>query len=273
MTRRVSIHGYMRKRALATCLLVLAWPGTASAAAPTPPASSDARSGSEEVLDEVTVEARRRGQRKPQQSFDWLARLVGEYTIDGYVLPDPDGLTSHSRDARGHALCVGFGFGPAVQCEVRIRWPDVTGPDGEEVPGGVSTLDGATMLFGFNLGSYSDPMNKNIRSYAGTDPESFTIAHILVDNKGVAEGGSGFRMGTDTMTSRAPCVAIPENCQRLVRIIVPGDRAPVEMRIDLEIDGAVAMRYDFLLHRIEDSPAVVYGRKPTKEQKAKGKKK
>lgn len=271
MTRRESNRRSMRKEALATCLLVLAWPGMALAAAAMPPASPEARRR-EEVLDEVTVEARRRGQRKPQQSFEWLARLVGEYTIDGYVLPDPD-MTSSAREARGHALCVGFGFGPAVQCEVRIRWPDVTGPDGEDVPGGVSTLDGAMMLFGFNLGSYSDPMNKGARSYAGTDPESFTIAHFLVDNKGVAEGGSGFRVGTDTMTSRAPCVAIPENCERVVRIIVPNDLATVEMRIDLEIDGAVAMRYDFILHRVQESKAVVYGRKPAKEPKAKGKKK
>lgn len=255
----------MRREKLATCLLglALALPGAASAAGAAPPASQQARR--EEELDEVTVEGRRDRQRKPQQSFDWLARLVGEFTIDGYVHPDPYSTSGDAREAQGHALCVGFGIAPGVLCDLQVRWADVTDADGGEIPGGASTLDPAVMLFGFNLGAHADTMYGG-RQNAAADPDSYTIAHILVDNKGVAEGGSGFRAGTDTMMSRAPCVAIPMNCERVVRIIAPADLGTVEMRIDLEIEGEVAMRYDFVMRREADSKSVVFGRKPAKEQ-------
>lgn len=254
----------MHRDKLATCLsgLLLTLPCTAAAADAAAPASQQAPRADEE-LSEVVVEGQRVIQRKPQQSFDWLARLVGEFTIDGYVHPTPGDTSSDLQDVHGHALCVGFGIAPGVQCELRVRWPDATGPDGSEVPGGVSTLDPAVMLFGFNLGTHVDVMyGAPLRPGEAPDMDTYTIAHMMIDNKGVAEGGAGYRMGTDTMTSRSPCVAIPVDCERVVVIAVPADLQTVEMRIDLEIKKALAMRYKFVMHRVPDSESVVYGRKP-----------
>ena len=261
----------MRRAELAACLMgmTLALAGAAWAAAPASSASQQSRQ--QQQLDEVTVEGRRERQRKPQQSFDWLARLVGEFTVEGHVHADPDGSSGESREARGRALCVGFGVAPGVLCDLQVRWADMTGADGQSIPGGVSTLDPAVMLFGFNLGAHADPIHGG-RYNAAADPESYTIAHILIDSQGVAEAGSGFRAGTDTMTSRAPCVAIPANCERMVRIIAPDDLATVEMRIDLAIAGEVAMRHDFILNRVVDSKAVVFGREPVREKEAKRRK-
>lgn len=264
----------MRRAELAACLMgmTLALAGASWAAAPASSASQQVRQEREqEQLDEVTVEGRRERQRKPQQSFEWLARLVGEFTIQGHVQADPEGLSGESSEVSGHALCVGFGLAPGVLCELQVRWAEVTGADGEPLPGGISTLDPAVMLFGFNLGAHSDPMYGGPYN-AAADPESYTIAHILIDSQGVAEAGSGFRAGTDTMTSRAPCVAIPANCERMVRIIAPDDLATVEMRIDLAIAGEVAMRHDFILNRVVDSKAVVFGREPVREKEAKRRK-
>lgn len=261
----------LQRAELVACLLgmTLALAEAAGAAAPAPQASQQPRE--QQQLDEVTVEGRRERQHKPQQSFDWLARLVGEFTIEGHVLANPDGSSSESREAQGHALCVGFGVAPGVLCDLKVRWPEVTGADGAPVPGGVSTLDPAVMLFGFNLGAHADPIHGG-RYNAAADPESYTIAHILIDSRGVAEAGSGFRAGTDTMTSRAPCVAIPAGCERLVRIIAPDDLKTVQMRIDLAIDGDVALRHEFVLHRVVDSEAVVFGREPGSEKKGRKRK-
>lgn len=165
----------------------------AAAAETAQPASQQARQTDEE-LDEVHVQGRR-GRQSPQQAFDWLARLVGQFTIDGYVDPGPDGTSSRAQEPKGEAICVGFGIAPGVQCALRVRWAAATGPDGAEIPGGVSTLDPAVMLFGFNLGVNTDLLNGG-DPYVPPDPERYTIAHILVDNKGVAEGGAGYPLLT-----------------------------------------------------------------------------
>lgn len=235
----------------------------AAAAAATPAPDDEVA----EELDEISVEGLRERQRTPQLSFEWLSRLVGEFTIDGRIQANPNGSPGEARNAMGKALCVGFGAAPGVLCDLQVRWTEVTDRDGGRVPGGISTLDPAVMLFGFNLGSHSNPMSGSGRHNANADPESFTIAHALIDSRGVAESGTGYRAGTDTMTSRAPCIAISGNCERLVRIIAPEDLQTIEMRIDLQIDGEVATRYDLVMHRQEDSKVVVFGRKPEKEKR------
>lgn len=259
MSRHRSIAALVTR--LLALALALTLPGVAAAAGAVSPRSDRVE---QTELDEVTVEGRRERQRKPQQSFDWLARLVGAFTIDGSIQSYPHGASGDISEAHGHAVCVGFGIAPGVLCDLQVRWPEATDASGGPVPGGVSTLDPAVMLLGFNLGAHADPMRSG-RHYAASDPDSYTIAHFLVDNTGVAEGGAGFRAGTDTMTSRAPCVAIPIDCQRMVQISAPDDLQTIQMRIDLEIQGDVATRYEFVLRRDVESEAVVFGRKPEKE--------
>jgi len=245
----------MHRDELAICLLAmaLALPAIASAADAEPPPSQQTQPDNE--LDEVLVEGRRIRQKNPQQSFNWLARLVGQFTIGGYVDPTPGTSAEDRLDVRGQAICVGFGIAPGVQCELRALWPETTGRDGEEIPGGVSAFDPAVLLFGFNLaGEASD--------------ENYTIQHILVDNTGLAESGVGYRVGDDTVLSRSACAALPD-CERVMRITVNPDLDTVEMRIELQVRREAALRYNFVMTRVPDSQAVVYGRKAVREKKKK----
>ncbi len=233
---------------LATLLLALNLPASVSVAA----AAAGQRSDQE--LDEVLVEGRRGRQRSPQQSFEWLARLVGQFTIDGFVDPRGDGTLDDLVSVQGQATCVGFGIAPGVQCELRVRWPEVKGPNGEVLPGGASKLDPAVMLFGMHLGPEIDERN-------------YTIAHIMVDNEGVAESGAGYRIGADTVTYRSPCAEVPVDCEREVKIVAHADLETIDVRIEWRTEGSDGVLYDFVMHRVPDSKAVVFGRKPVEEKK------
>lgn len=245
----------MHRDELASCLIVMALtlPAMTSAADAEPPPSQQTRLNDE--LDEVLVEGRRIRQKNPQQSFNWLARLVGEFTIGGYVDPAPGNGLEHRLGVRGQAICVGFGMAPGVQCELRALWSEATGPDGEEIPGGVSRFDPAVLLFGFNLAGEASE-------------ENYTLQHIMVDNTGLAESGVGYRVGNDTMLSRSACAVLPD-CERVMRITVNPDLDTVEMRIELEVRRETTLRYNFVMTRVPDSKAVVYGRKPAREKKKK----
>lgn len=59
-------------------------------------------------------------------------------------------------------------------------------------------------------------------------------------------------------------MAIPTDCQRVVQISALDDLQTIQMRIDLEIQGDVIMRYELVLRRMA-SEAVVFGRKPEKK--------
>jgi len=237
----------MQRDALATCVLalMLTLPRMASAADAAAPQSPQAQPA-EEQLDEVIVTGQRSHPRDSQKTFTWLARLVGQFTIDGYVDPQARGNPEDFLKVQGRADCAGFGIGPGVQYALRVRWPERKGPNGEEIPGVALTLDPAVMLFGF-------------------DQADLSIRHILVDNKGVAEDGVGNYLNADTVLSRSPCVAIPANCERVVRITASPDLQTVEMRIELEVDHHKAVGYDIVMHRVPGSESVVYGRKPEKE--------
>jgi hypothetical protein len=173
---------------------------------------------------------------KPQQSFDWLARLVGSYTIGGQVDLRAGGNPEDLRPVDGQGTCIGFGLGPAVHCELQIRWSE---PAGEDIPGGVSTYDPAVMLFGFN-------------------GRTSGITYALVDSKGVAEGSSGTLISANTVRARRPCASLPGNCQREVHITAEPDLKVVRIRMDTEIDFRRVLSYQFVLNRVPGSPAVTF---------------
>lgn len=231
-------------------MLTPAVPGAVWPAAP-PLTPAPLAVPAEEQLDEVVVEGRRIRPRA-QDSFNWLARLVGEFTIDGDVDPAPEDTAGELLRVQGQASCYGFGIGPGVVCELRARWPG-PGPDGKEFPGSVSTLDPAVMLFGFEMG-------------AQASENQYSIQNILVDSKGVAESSTGLAGGANTYVFRSSCGAIAGNCERVTRISVR-DLQTVEMQMELQIDRAQAAHYRFVLRRVPDSEAVVYGRKPVNEDK------
>jgi hypothetical protein len=204
-------------------------------------------------LDEVIVEGRRVRKKRPswddyQQPFNFLARLVGQFVIEGSVDLHGQGNPEDLRRVAGRAHCIGFGSAPGVQCELNVLWPETRGAGGEEIPGGVSTLDPAVLLFGF-------------------EPVVPGISHVFLDNKGVADTAVGEMTSPNTMLSRSMCVGIPGNCERTVRITAEPDLSTVRMDIDLALDQQKSVSFAFVMQRMPDTSSVVYGRKQPREKK------
>jgi hypothetical protein len=251
--------------ALLVWLAALAWSvagsamsaGAAELQPDTPPpaaAPSGESPGPDEVeeLDEVFVEGRRivpkpRSFKELQKPFDWLARLVGEFDIDGNVDLRAQGRPEDLRNVTGRAYCVGFGHGPGVQCDLRVLWPETKGQDGEDIPGGVSTLNPAVMLLGF-------------------EPVLPGISYILVDSDGNADTAVGGMATADIMRSRSRCVDIAGNCERVTQITASPDLQSVELRIDLKIEHETAVQFTFVMRRVPGTDSVVFGRKQGKNK-------
>jgi len=218
----------------------------------------------------------------PTEGDVWLKRLVGRYRIEGMVhvvakgpcgqLP-PDPAQSENppppppvycESVKGMADCVAIGSGPGVQCILQINWPDmyetVYPPEDDvgvfNLPGGVANLAPAMALFGL-------------------DPGKSALNYLLVDQKGLSEGGEGFNSGS-RMVFRTPCVNWPtlrnamrpaspvhRTCERIMRIDARSDAKALFLSVDFEIDEDPFTRYDLTLRRVpqaqtsqtKDSPA------------------
>lgn len=256
----------------ATCLFTLALQlsGNAWAAQPAPsPPQAQAR---DRELSEVLVEGQRTKTKPPtfkqyQEPFNFLARLVGEYYVEGSVDLHAQGRSEDLRKVSGRAECVGFGMAPGVQCELRIRWPGTTGPNNEEIPGGLSTLNPAVMLFGFESADATlRPAGIGLRPQPGgaEEPRWPGISWILIDSKGIAEKAVGKMASPDTLQSRSKCTSMPGDCERVTLITAQPDLSVVDMDIDLVFDGQKSVSFLFELHRLPGSDSVVYGRKDKK---------
>jgi len=203
------------------------------AAAEDPPAQAD------EQLDEVVVSGTRlKSERNPQKVIDWMARLVGSFTFEGHVDLRGRGNAADLRPVQGTAICTGFGPAPAVQCELRVRWPEARGSNGEPIPGGLSYFDPAVIVYGF-------------------EPNRIGIRYMLVGSKGVSTSDLARLVG-DTLVSRKPCTDFPGDCQRLMRVTAAPDLRQVEMHIELQVDGVKALEYAFVMVRVPGSPSVVH---------------
>jgi len=222
------MNGFRRFAILPAFLAVAAFP-VFSAEPRTQPAE-------DEVLDEVLVSGQK-PEKSGQKVIEWMARLVGQFTFEGHVDLHGKGKSEDLLPVSGGSSCIGFGPAPAVQCEFRVRWPEVRGENGEELPGAVPNLDPAIILYGF-------------------EADRFGVRYMLVDNKGIAEGALGLIYG-DTLVSKAACVNIPGNCQKVVRITAAPDLKAVLMNIEIEIDYARALTYSFAMNRVPGSRSVV----------------
>jgi hypothetical protein len=244
-------------------ILALAAPGTASAADMGLAAQAPQGTSADDELDDVDVTALRDRNRyqNPQIYFNWLARLVGEFAVEGYVDITPRDAPRDVRTAQGKAICIGFGAAPGVQCKLRVRWPEGSGPNGADVPGGAATLDPAVMLFGFDVNAYNYSVGKSEQL-----PE-YSIKHVLVDNNGISESGIGIYQGADTVESRSDCAAVHLDCERVVRITANPDLMTVEMLITLTIEQHQAVRYVLLMNRVPGSKSLVFGRAPEDGQR------
>lgn len=235
---RVNALEHVARGICFTAVLLFAEHSAAAAPqSPAPPEPARQQADADEVLEEVVVDGRR-PVRKPQAILDWMARLVGEFTVAGKV-----DLHGHSEadllDVQGRSTCVGLGPGPAVQCELRIRWPEARGSGGEEMAGGVSNLDPAMMVFGF-------------------EPNRIGIRHMLVGSDGIADGAMGYLLSGDTLVTRAKCGGVAGACERMVQVIAEPDAQTVRMRIEVQIDLRKAVTIAFVMHRVPGSPSRVY---------------
>lgn len=231
MSARMVGMNTLRACAIALALLLPAVARTADA----PPASlprPTADSKPPDELGEVLVTGEK-PVNKVSELIPWLRRLPGTYSYEGYVdlngKDDPDGR----QKIYGVGECVGFGVAPGVQCEINVRWKEVRGPNGEEIPGGVSYFAPAMVLYGL-------------------EPDELGIRYLQVDNRGLAEGSTGVIVG-DTASFRTPCVDMPEGCQRIVRVTAEPESKVIDMQIDTEVNFEMQTRFRFLLRRLPET--------------------
>jgi hypothetical protein len=233
---------FPRKEAACSCVVAFALllsiagqaasPATAQPSA-TPPGSAAARKRDDE-LSEVVISAEK-PTRKPSDLIAWIRRLLGQYTIDGKVDLGGKGNPNERWTAVGTGTCIGFGVAPGVQCEMNVKWPAIPGPHGPEVLSGVSDLTPAMTLYAM-------------------EPDDIGIRYLQVNNKGLAEGATGFIIN-DTAEFKTPCVNAPPGCQRVVRITVASDSKVINMEIDTELNYELAARFNFKLRRVAEPQA------------------
>lgn len=208
-----------------------------------------------EYLDAIPVTAQ-------DEMGAWLMRLADRYRVEGagtFIAVEP-------FDVKGSADCAPVGAGPGIQCIFNIHWRDqfeinLLPPTGDEendprnehwyqgifnIPGGVSYLNPSMMLI-------------------GTEPHQQGLRFLLVDRKGLPEGGTGTIAG-NRATLRAPCVNAPvlflalnptrpfddrepASCERITRIDARPGSSVVHMAIDIEINGEVATQFQLTLRR------------------------
>ena len=89
---------------------------------------------------------------------------------------------------------------------------------------------------------------------------------MLVDSKGIAEGALGKVVG-DTLESEAPCVNVPGDCQRIVRITAAADLKVIETQVDIVVDLQRVVRFSFVQKRVPGSSAVVMPGEPGRSRR------
>ncbi len=173
----------------------------------------------------------------PVEMDVWLKRLVGRFSFEGVVQVPANGdcgapgasiLTMPCQTIKGTGDCVGVGTGAGVQCIFKISWLEiwtvVTSENGDAgsytsglVPGALPYLDPSMAMFGLH-------------------PLYPAINHLIVDNKGLAEGGLGASAGNRAIF-RTSCVNEPGilgGCERIFRIEAKADSSLLYMWIDVE---------------------------------------
>jgi len=224
------VSSHRATQGLRGLLLALAWlPATAMAAdaagpqasqLPPPPVSAD-----DLELSEILVTGAKKN-RNPESVLAWLRRLLGKFEYEGYVELRSDGAPQGRLPVRGNGECIGFGPGPGVQCLMRVTWPKVRGPNGEEVLGGASSLTPAMTLYGY-------------------DADFIAIHYQQVDKDGLADSGRGYLTG-NTLTTRAPCVYELAGCERVMHINAEPDGKLIQTQIDIEQNSNLVVRFLFV---------------------------
>lgn len=182
---------------------------------------------------------------------EWLLRLTDQYRVEGMGTVSAAAAFS----VKGNGDCAPVGDGPGVHCIFNIHWVDQfevnmdpdQGPVGVyNVPAGVSYLNPSMLLLGI-------------------DPPRRGMQFLLVDNKGLPEGGAATLAG-DRATLRTPCVnpralfqsmnpdrkfegRPPQSCERTIRIDARPGSTVVHLAIDIEINSELVTQIQMTLRR------------------------
>ena len=227
---------------------------------------------------------------------DWLRRLVGRYRFEGSVevvyshegedyddhrcaplppKPDDNGnlpplALPYCSTIRGKGDCVAVGKGPGVQCILDVSWQEfreTIAPSDDvskrDAPAGSYTLPGGTPYLAPSM------------LLLGLDPAQSGIRYLLVDDKGLPEGGVGTIKGNKA-TLKTSCVngpalfaemkpppagdkdhpfrieGPPRVCNRIQRLEVKTDASVVHWSIDIEINGETWTRIEMTMRRVTD---------------------
>lgn len=211
----------------------------------------------------------------PAEIGVWLRQLAGRYRFEGTIeilgeeasydysphqcgsLPPPPSEEGdlpiapvpYCTQVHGVGDCVAIGSGPGVQCVLDVSWVeqfDVTAEGAFELPGFVPFLSPAMILFGL-------------------DPGEAGIRFLLVNHKGLPEGGVG-RVAGNRATFHTPCVNGPstllamrprllveerplQSCVRVIRVDAKPDSSVVHWSMDIEINDRVFTRSEMTLRR------------------------
>jgi hypothetical protein len=222
-----------RDSTVRAAMMLALLPATALAASPAAPTVRNPPERVEE-LSEVIVSGE-----KPVSSvrdlIPWIRRLLGQYTLQGYVDVGGKGNPEDRRTMRGIGTCIGFGVAPGVQCEINVRWPQSAGVEGPPVPESVAALAPAMILY-------------------GVEPDELGIRYLQVDNRGLAEGATGDVIG-NTATFRARCVDVAEACERVTRITAVSESKVIDVQVDTEVGSQLVHRYRFQMQRVAEVQA------------------
>lgn len=218
----------------------------------------------------------------PAEIGAWLRQMVGKFRVQGEAqivyAPPPDFTrqypcfdgsgrpTDYCQGIKGKGDCIAVGKGPGVQCMFNVKWVDIyevvqpKPSEGGEVnsdpvgvfslPGGVSYLDPAMALYGL-------------------DPGVPGLSYLLVDSKGLPEGGPGHIRG-NRATFKTACVNAPalfnemkpaprgreegppRDCERIIRIDAKPDARIVHLAIEIVINGEPWTRHELRLYRDQE---------------------
>jgi hypothetical protein len=175
---------------------------------------------------------------EPAQVAAWLQRLTGRYKYDGMIQmanvcvevpaegppPPPSELC---QGIRGKSDCIAVGTGPGVQCILNVTWQDIYTTDFEN--GTVNEV----------MVSYLDPAME----LYGLQPGKLAMSRLIVNNKGIAEGGDGFIKGNTAVFS-APCAnAATVGCYRIVRVEAKAEARLLYVWFSMKIEPEIETTY------------------------------
>jgi hypothetical protein len=183
----------------------------------------------------------------------WLRRLVGRYTLDGYIDPCGSGYIREQRAVTGKADCIATSVTPDVHCKFNLSWPAAGKGSGATTPDNVSDIAPAQLLFSIEVPLViKTPFGTLIPpNYYGDGANHSGIVLVQVDNKDVGEYASGVLVN-DTFLSTEPCMDKPGDCHRITRVTIKSEPGEIFMTVEVRTDGQRVTRQVFTLHRKPD---------------------